>query len=184
MHSAGAMLPLPARYRFLSLASTTQYPDQRTQVSFPLVDHAAWQPERRLMLAVLEEAVNTLIENGRRQDSRARRLYLEAAAWVAADDEESPFGFVTICDTLRLDSGRMRQWIFARIEGSCSDGPTALPESRAGAQRRAQREDACYRDRTRAWQVGRRVHRGVVRGADGEDADQLGGLRAGGQVPA
>lgn len=177
MHSASAMLPLPARYRFLSLASTTADPDQRTPVSFPLVDHAAWQPERRLMLAVLEEAVNTLIENDGRHDGRARRLYLDAAAWVADDDEEFPFGFVSVCDALRLDVASMRQWISARIERPCSD-------SRAGAQRGAQCGDAWYRDRTRAWQGGGIVYRGVVRGGDGEEADQLGGLRAGGQVPA
>ena len=115
MHATSAMLPLPARYRFLSLASATAQPAPPPQVSFPLVDHAAWQPERRLMLAVLEEAINTLIENGRRQDDRARRLYLDAAAWIAADDEESPFAFVSVCDALRLDIGSLRQWISARL---------------------------------------------------------------------
>lgn len=117
MHATSAMLPLPSRYRFISLASTREQPDPPPPVSFPSPDHAAWQPERRLMLAVLQEAVDTLIENGRRYDGRARRLYLDAAAWVADDDEESPFAFVSVCDALRLDVGRMRQWISARVAG-------------------------------------------------------------------
>ena len=121
MHATSAMLPLPSRYRFLSLASTTEHVEP-PPFSFPCPDHAAWQPERRLMLAVLQEAVDTLIENGRRYDGRARRLYLDAATWVAADDDESPFAFVSVCDALRLDVGKMRQWISVRVDGFGLEG--------------------------------------------------------------
>ena len=117
MHATSAMLPLPSRYRFISLASTAEEAEHRPQVSLPSPDHAAWQPERRLMLAILQEAVDTLIENRRCHDGRAHRLYLDAAAWIAADDEESPFAFVSVCDALRLDVGRMRQWISGRVDG-------------------------------------------------------------------
>jgi hypothetical protein len=63
------------------------------------------EPERRLMVAVLEEAMSVVL-NGERGD---RTVVREAERWFASDDRGAPFTFATICDVLGLDMGRVRQ---------------------------------------------------------------------------
>jgi hypothetical protein len=78
-------------------------------------DRAAWQPEKRLMVAVLQDAAVTLLDNATRHSGRARRLCAETSAWFDADDEGAPFSLVNICDAVQLDVGRVRAWIAGRV---------------------------------------------------------------------
>ena len=67
------------------------------------------QPEKRLQLAVLQDAVLTfhrLVGVGR---SRARRLFAEVDAWFASDDTNGPFTFMTICDALNFEPDFIRR---------------------------------------------------------------------------
>ncbi len=73
-------------------------------------------PERRLMAAVLEEALYTYFASGGRETPAHRRAYWDAAAWFASDDTAWPFSFLNICAGLGLDAPSIR----ARIQ---SDGP-------------------------------------------------------------
>ena len=69
-----------------------------------------WTPERRLMLAVLEDAVGTIL----RGPSRERRWTgsaEEAMEWVAANDRQWPFSFINTTETLGLDPGAVRRGI-------------------------------------------------------------------------
>lgn len=67
------------------------------------------EPERRLMVAVLEEAIAVVVNapSGDRNDRRS--VVREAQRWFASDDSSSPFAFATICDVLGLDVDRVRQ---------------------------------------------------------------------------
>lgn len=69
---------------------------------------ASLRPEKRLMLAVLEEAVGDyqrcLVATG----NEARRLFRDAEDWFASDDTEWPYSFVNICNALELDVGYVR----------------------------------------------------------------------------
>jgi hypothetical protein len=73
-------------------------------------DHET-QAVKRLMLAVLSDAVRcfqayTCARN------RARRLtFAEAQAWILDRKAEGPFAFVTICEILRIEPNRMREGI-------------------------------------------------------------------------
>ena len=63
------------------------------------------EPEKRLLLAVLDNAVRsyrTLIFNGGRR-------FNEVAGWLFSDDTEDTFSFRNICDVLGLSSSRIRQ---------------------------------------------------------------------------
>ena len=60
------------------------------------------------MLAVLEEAVTTFQRNVFESRGRGRRLFLEVAAWIAADDTASAFSFVSVCQALDLDPSYVR----------------------------------------------------------------------------
>lgn len=66
--------------------------------------------ELRLMAAVLEDAVATLLTDLRRCSSRQRRDYAEALKWInRRDDGDSAFSFINICESLALDPDYLRQ---------------------------------------------------------------------------
>jgi hypothetical protein len=63
------------------------------------------EPEKRLLLAVLDNAVRsyrTLIFNGGRR-------FTEVATWLFTDDFEDTFSFRNICDVLGLSPTRIRE---------------------------------------------------------------------------
>jgi hypothetical protein len=66
-------------------------------------------PEKRLLLAVLEEAVVTFQRYATDQGRRGRRLFREAEEWVGAEEVGWPCSFRNICDVLGLDPGYVRQ---------------------------------------------------------------------------
>jgi DNA-directed RNA polymerase sigma subunit (sigma70/sigma32) len=66
------------------------------------------EPEKRLMVAVLEEAIALVVNAHGGSDDR-RSAVREARRWFASDDNSTPFAFATICDILGLDVGRVRQ---------------------------------------------------------------------------
>jgi hypothetical protein len=67
------------------------------------------QPERRLMAAVLADAVHTYQRLAPCQTVRARRRFAEIDEWFASDDASHPFAFVRICDVLGLDVDWVRK---------------------------------------------------------------------------
>ena len=70
---------------------------------------ARLQPEKRLQVAVLADAVLTFHRWAGNQRARARRLFAEVEAWFASDDVGGPFTFITICDSLKFDPGYIRR---------------------------------------------------------------------------
>lgn len=64
-------------------------------------------PERRLMAAVLEDAVR--VYEGRCREGIYDESFAEVEAWFAADDWAWPFSFVRLCDALGLDAGYLRR---------------------------------------------------------------------------
>ena len=74
--------------------------------------------EKRLMLAVLEEALLDLRRIGVARTSRARRRADEVEAWFAADDESWPCSFLSICHALGLDASAVRTRLAPRQKGT------------------------------------------------------------------
>jgi hypothetical protein len=72
------------------------------------------QPEKRLQVAVLADAVLTFHRWAGDERARARRLFTEVEAWFASDDADGPFTFITICHSLKFDPSYirrgLRQW--------------------------------------------------------------------------
>jgi hypothetical protein len=66
-------------------------------------------PERVLMLAVLQDAVTCFQENIAATCKRKRVLYQEAEEWFLAEDKSYLFSFENICDALGFDVGYFRQ---------------------------------------------------------------------------
>jgi hypothetical protein len=71
-------------------------------------------PAKRLMLAVLDDAVNIFQHQCTAVRPRGRRLFAETQRWIASDDTSWPFAFVSVCHALGLDVDCLRaglwQW--------------------------------------------------------------------------
>lgn len=86
---------------------------------------ASLQPEKRLMLAVMEDAVGTFQKYVYARDRVGQRLLAEVEEWFWSDDQDWPYSFVNICHSLDLEVGFMRsglrQWkqqqLDARVDG-------------------------------------------------------------------
>jgi hypothetical protein len=83
--------------------------------SYPTVAAALWQPERRLMLAVLEDAIDGYVANGGAVRGIRRVRFEEAARWFRANDTEWPFSFVCICDALGIDPAVIRRMLVRQV---------------------------------------------------------------------
>jgi hypothetical protein len=69
---------------------------------------APMTPARRLMAAVLEDAVHELTHPGGGSARARERRWDEVLAWFASDDDTWPFSFVNVCDALGIAPSRLR----------------------------------------------------------------------------
>ena len=66
-------------------------------------------PEKLLMLAVLEDAVVCFQDNIAATCNRKRALYRDAEQWILDGDRSYLFSFENVCETLGYDAGYLRQ---------------------------------------------------------------------------
>jgi hypothetical protein len=78
---------------------------------------ASLQPEKRLMLAVLEDAVGTFQKYATANTRRARRLFTEAEEWFSSEETQWPFAFVNVCQALGLEPLYLRAGLQRWREG-------------------------------------------------------------------
>ena len=74
------------------------------------------QPEKKLMLAILEDAINCLKDNSSAQTGKHTRIFREAEQWVLGVGDDWLFGFESICETLELNPEYMRNGLRRRKE--------------------------------------------------------------------
>ena len=79
-----------------------------------------------LMLAVLEEAIQSFLSG----DSRARD---EAGRWIASDKRRSPFAFAVVCETLGLEPSSARRALYRLKDQNVT--PKTLGRSRPNVRR-------------------------------------------------
>ena len=65
--------------------------------------------ERRLMVAVLEDALRCFQKHVADRDPKGRQLYLDAEEWIMTDNATWFFSFPNVCATLDLDPDYVRQ---------------------------------------------------------------------------
>jgi len=73
----------------------------------------AHEPERRLAIAVLQDAVDCFQKHLRARDRKARQLFLDAEEWICSDDRSWPFSFENICDLLQINAEYLRRGLAA-----------------------------------------------------------------------
>ena len=70
--------------------------------------------ERRLMLAVLEDALSTYIKYYGSSHVRRHREAIEVKMWADSDESDWPFSFLNICNVVGIDPdylrGGMKKW--------------------------------------------------------------------------
>jgi hypothetical protein len=77
---------------------------------------------KRLMLAVLSDAVRCFLAYADARNPAERLRFAEAQAWILDNKAEGPFAFVTICESLGIEPNCLRNGI--RQSGSLHAGGT------------------------------------------------------------
>ena len=89
-------------------------------------------PERKLLRAVLANAIAMILTDAKAAGPRSVRLRREreeALAWIISTDRSDPFAFERICEALGIDAGWLRVQVLARPPLRCSPkiGPKLQP---------------------------------------------------------
>ncbi len=79
------------------------------------------EAEYRLVVALLQDAIECYQKHLRSRDPKARQLFVDAETWITSDDREWAFSFVNVCDLLGLNAGYLRrglaQWKEKQLAG-------------------------------------------------------------------
>ncbi|MCX8071986.1 MAG: hypothetical protein N3C12_05990 [Candidatus Binatia bacterium] len=71
------------------------------------------EPERRLVVALLQDAVECFQKHLFAHERKKRQLFLEAEEWISSTDRTWPFSFENVCEQLQLDPEYVRKGLFA-----------------------------------------------------------------------
>ncbi len=86
-------------------------------------------PERRLMMAVLQDALECFRKHAFSRDHRSQQIFREAHDWIFAADRQWWYSFENICDALGLDPDYVRRGLeewYARAKEN--PGDSSLPQ--------------------------------------------------------
>ena len=67
-----------------------------------------FEPEKRLMLAVLEDAIRYYQDNWFSRNSKRKRIFDETEEWILTPESDWVFSFVHVCETLGLSPAYLR----------------------------------------------------------------------------
>lgn len=80
------------------------------------------EPEKFLMLAILEDAVDCYQKYSSAQDAREYALFRNAEGWILDESKDWLFSFESICDVLEFDPEYVRQgllcWKQMKLKGN------------------------------------------------------------------
>jgi hypothetical protein len=67
------------------------------------------QPEMRLTLAILEDAINCFQDNLTAESGKGKKLFNEAEEWILEEDGDWIFSFRNVCELLGFNPSYIRQ---------------------------------------------------------------------------
>ena len=73
------------------------------------------EPERVLMLAVLQDAIDCLQKHATCVGGKKKKLFDETVGWIQTEDEDWLFSFNNVCDTVGLNPGRLRSALLEMV---------------------------------------------------------------------
>jgi len=83
------------------------------------------EPEKRLMLAVLEDAIACFQKYVFARDAKGKAIFRDAEEWILEDDRDWLFSFSNICEILELDPQYVRHGIVRCKKASLAGRPKA-----------------------------------------------------------
>ena len=86
---------------------------------------APLEPEKRLMLAVMEDAIACFQKYLLARDGRGRALFLEAEEWIVEEGSDWLFSFENICEVLGFNPQYVRQGLLRWKQGKLAGRPKA-----------------------------------------------------------
>jgi len=106
--------------------------------------------ERRLMLAVLVDAINILQRWNPISRARKSRTFVDAAQWVLMRRTNYPFSFDNVCDALNIDPEMLRQRLRGLARGQGATDRPGIGILRVKRLSRAQKTTATRVSRRRS----------------------------------
>lgn len=86
------------------------------------------EPEKTLMLAVLEDAITCLQKYARARHSKSKQMFREAEEWIMEQDNNYFFSFEQICSSLGFEPGYVRHGLLKEKEKLTA--PAVAPKHR------------------------------------------------------
>jgi len=83
------------------------------------------EPEKKLMFAVLKDAIDCFQDNVLAHGRRKKRLFREAEEWILTEDEDWLFSFENICEVLGFNPRYVRQGLIRWKEAELARRPKA-----------------------------------------------------------
>jgi hypothetical protein len=108
MHRYAVADYLPNIFQGISLLPTKNGETRRKK--------ATSEGERKLLFAVLEDAILCYLQNAGEASPGNRPEFHGAAEWLSSDDESGPFAFLRVCEALSIDAGRLRSGLMNHID--------------------------------------------------------------------
>lgn len=108
------------------------------------------EPEKKLMLAVLEDAIACYQKFLFAKDAKGKALFTEAEEWILDSNEDWIFSFAAVCESLGLDPAFIRRGMLDwrdRVVSASRTPAKVVDLSREGA---AQRKNGKHSPRKRA----------------------------------
>jgi hypothetical protein len=87
------------------------------------------EPELRLMLVVLQDALRCLTKYAQSRNEKGRTVFQETEKWVFATAEDGVFSFNSICEALGLDPGYIRKGV-TRLTKDKADANEGLAKNK------------------------------------------------------
>lgn len=89
---------------------------------------AGCQPEKRLVLAIIEDAITTFQRHVNDNSRRGKRLVEDVENWMAGAQSEDSFSFETVCAALDIEAEYIRngllQWKANELRGALQGRPS------------------------------------------------------------
>lgn len=100
------------------------------------------EPEKTLMLAVLEDAITCFQKYARARHSKNKQMFREAEEWILEKDSKYFFSFEHICASLGFEPEYVRHGLIKKIEKltAPSLAPKHRPSGDSGKKRSKRRK--------------------------------------------
>jgi hypothetical protein len=83
--------------------------------------------ERRLMVAILEDAVDVYRKQAGARDRKRRQMFEDAEAWIESSERSWIFSYENICDMLGIDAEYLRKGLRVWKQRAGGDRGRVLP---------------------------------------------------------